>query len=68
MRTVTGLFDTYEDARRAVSDLETVGIPTHDISIVSHKGVDSDSFVAEGWGRGLAWARSLVGRAGYWPD
>lgn len=35
-QTVTGLFDNYEDARTAVQDLETAGIPHEDVSIVAN--------------------------------
>lgn len=35
MRTVTGLFDDYADAKTAVSELEAAGVPSRDISIVS---------------------------------
>lgn len=34
-QTLTGLFDDYEDAQRAVSDLEAAGVPANDISIVA---------------------------------
>lgn len=63
MRTVTGLFDTYEDARRAVADLEAAGIPTDDISIVSHAGAENTSYAAEGLGAG-AGLGALAGGAG----
>ncbi|PTM93597.1 general stress protein [Mycoplana dimorpha] len=56
MRTVTGLFDSYDDAHRAVSELETAGVPSSDISIVSHAGDrdrdGDDSLAAEGAGTG----------------
>ena len=35
-QTITGLFDHYDDARRAVQDLEAAGVPHSDISIVGH--------------------------------
>jgi len=35
-QTITGLFDQYDDARRAVQDLEAAGIAHRDISIVGH--------------------------------
>ena len=49
MRTVTGLFDDYSDARSAVSKLEAAGISSNDISIVSNKAgrIDRDSDVGE---------------------
>ena len=39
-RTITGLFDTYDDARSAVHDIEAAGVPHRDISIVAN---NSDS-------------------------
>jgi hypothetical protein len=33
---LTGLFDNYDDAQRAVSDLEAAGVPAKDISIVAN--------------------------------
>jgi len=39
-QTITGLFDNYDDARRAVQDLETAGVPHGDVSIVGHDGAD----------------------------
>lgn len=35
-QTITGLFDRYDDARRAVQDLEAAGVAHRDISIVGH--------------------------------
>ncbi|ASY62850.1 hypothetical protein SJ05684_c13950 [Sinorhizobium sojae CCBAU 05684] len=35
MRTVTGLFDDYDDARDAVRELAEAGVPSDDISIVA---------------------------------
>lgn len=37
-RTITHLYDRYDDATRAVSRLEAEGIPQSDISIVGHDG------------------------------
>lgn len=36
--TITGLFDRYDDARRAVQDLEAAGVAHRDISIVGRNG------------------------------
>lgn len=36
-KTVTRLFDNYDDAANAVSDLEALGVPHSDISIVANK-------------------------------
>ncbi|MBP2236977.1 hypothetical protein J2Z31_003491 [Sinorhizobium kostiense] len=56
MRTVTGLFDDYEAARDAVSDLEAAGVPSDDISIVANNTGDrystESSNAAEGAGTG----------------
>lgn len=44
MKTVTGLFDTYDEAEDAVGELEAAGIPHSDISIVASnsKGWNDD--------------------------
>ncbi|MBB4184261.1 hypothetical protein GGE07_000887 [Sinorhizobium terangae] len=56
MRTVSGLFDDYADARGAVSELEAAGIPSDDISIVANNAgerySDEASGAAEGAGTG----------------
>lgn len=36
MKNVTGLFDNYSTAKQVVTDLEAIGIPSDDISIVTH--------------------------------
>ncbi|WP_442582078.1 hypothetical protein ACSBOB_08975 [Mesorhizobium sp. ASY16-5R] len=58
MRTVTGLFDTRDQANRAVEALEVAEIPGADISIIS-PGDEEASGTAEGVGIGAA-----VGGAG----
>ncbi|WP_431323334.1 general stress protein [Rhizobium sp. YTU87027] len=68
MRMVAGLYDNYDDARRAVMALEDAGIPSDDISIATNKanGVDVEgqgSRAAEGAGTG-AGLGALVGGAG----
>ncbi|WP_288427492.1 general stress protein [uncultured Agrobacterium sp.] len=66
MRTVTGLFDDHADARSAVSELETAGVPSKDISIVSNNADNrhsDDSKAAEGAGTG-AGIGAVVGGAG----
>ncbi|WP_192361515.1 hypothetical protein [Mesorhizobium mediterraneum] len=40
MKTVTGLFDNYDDASNAVGELEATGIPHSDISIVANNSSD----------------------------
>jgi hypothetical protein len=37
-RTVTRLFDIYADAERAVAELERMGVPHHDISLLASNG------------------------------
>ncbi len=43
MRTVTGLFDDYDDAREAVSDLEAAGVPS-DTSALSRTTLAIDTY------------------------
>ena len=47
-QTITGLFDRYDDARRAVHDLEAAGVAHRDISIVGHD--KNDHAATEGAG------------------
>jgi hypothetical protein len=66
MRTVTGLFDDYTDASTAVSALESAGIPSDDISIVSNNadnrhGEHSNAGEGAGTGAGIG---AVVGGAG----
>ncbi|NLS06347.1 hypothetical protein HGP14_23840 [Rhizobium sp. P32RR-XVIII] len=63
MRTVTGLFDDYEDARAAVDALEAAGVPSDDISIISNNVSGDRSNAAEGAGTG-AGVGAVVGGAG----
>jgi hypothetical protein len=68
MRTITGLYDSYDDARAAVKALEKAGIPSDDISIVTNKanGVDVEgqgSYAEEGAGTG-AGIGAVAGGAG----
>lgn len=46
-QTITGLFDRYDDARRAVQDLEAAGVAHRDISIVGHDKRGHDGNVAK---------------------
>lgn len=61
MRTIHALFDDRSAARQAVYDLEAMGIPSDDISIVSHGEDDSDAAAGAGIGAGLG---AAVGGAG----
>jgi hypothetical protein len=74
--TISRLYDNYSDAQRAVSDLESAGVPHSDISIVannsdswySDKKIDRDSDGvddrAEGAGAGAGVGAGLGGAAG----
>ncbi len=67
MRTVTGLFDNYDDASRAVDQLESSGIPSNDISIVSHersRQPEHDTKAAEGAGTGAGLGAVAGGTGG----
>jgi hypothetical protein len=66
MRTITGLFDTHDQAERAVRSLKDAGIAGDDISIIANNsdgshGTDDD--VAEGAGAG-AGVGAVVGGTG----
>ncbi|UHS57363.1 general stress protein [Agrobacterium vaccinii] len=67
MKTITGLFDDHADARQAVTALESAGVPSKDISIVSNNAHNRDhadeSKAAEGAGTG-AGIGAVVGGAG----
>lgn len=68
MRTVTGLYDSHDDARAAVKALEDAGVSSDDISIVSHKDGKEDvegqgNNAAEGAGTG-AGIGAVAGGAG----
>jgi len=66
MKTVTGLFDTYDAATSAVAQLEALGVPSDDISIVSNNAAQQhhdNNNTAEGAGTG-AGIGALAGGAG----
>lgn len=63
MKTITGLYDNYSSAKAAVSELEARGIPSSDISIVSHQG-DKDTNAAEGAGLGAGIGAAVGGAGG----
>lgn len=67
MKTVTGLFDDYSDASAAVSALESAGVPSNDISIVSNNADDrhaDKSNAAEGAGTGAGIGAAVGGAGG----
>jgi hypothetical protein len=66
MKTVTGLFDDYADASAAVGALESAGVPSKDISLVSNNadnrhGEQSNAGEDAGKGAGIG---AVVGGAG----
>lgn len=64
MRTITGLFDDYSDARAAVGALESAGVRSDDISIVSSnadKRHGESNAAGAGTGAGIG---AVVGGAG----
>jgi hypothetical protein len=68
MRTITGLFDSHEQAETALRALEDAGVARDDISIVannadSHHGADEGDNVVEGAGAG-AGVGAVVGGTG----
>lgn len=68
MRTITGLYDSYDDARSAVKALEDAGVPSDHISIISNKDGEEDiegqgNNAAEGAGAG-AGIGAVAGGAG----
>lgn len=67
MKTVTGLFDNYDDACDAVGELEATGIPHSDISIVGNNADnrhDHDGSKAADDAAGGAGFGAVVGGAG----
>ncbi|MCS4245016.1 hypothetical protein M2418_004558 [Rhizobium sp. BIGb0125] len=67
MKTVTGLFDNYSDASAAVGALESAGVKSSDISIVSHNADDrhaDNSNAAEGAGTGAGIGAAIGGTGG----
>ncbi|MBN9219316.1 MAG: hypothetical protein J0I79_15305 [Mesorhizobium sp.] len=67
MKTVTGLFDNYDDANDAVGELVSTGVPRNDISIVAnnatgwHKGDETEAGEDAATGVGVG---AVVGGAG----
>ena len=71
MRTVSRLFDNYEQARQAVADLKAASIPESEISIVANnvdnrhdRDADGVDDRAEGAGAGAGVGATLGGAAG----
>jgi hypothetical protein len=68
-RTITTLYDNYDDAAQAVRDLETAGIPPRDISLVANDLEGREKKVATteagpGAGTGAAIGGAAAGAAG----
>jgi len=67
MKTITGLFDDYSDASAAVSALESAGVASKDISIVSNNADNrhaDKSNAAEGAGTGAGIGAAVGGAGG----
>jgi hypothetical protein len=69
MRTITGLYDSYDDAHFAVKALEDAGVPSDHISIISNKDGKEDiegqgNNAAEGAGTG-AGIGAVAGGSGW---
>ena len=67
MKTVTGLFDDYADAKSAVNALEASGIPSDQIGIVSNNADDrykDRSGAADGAGTGAGIGAAVGGAGG----
>lgn len=69
MRTITGLFDSYDDAKDAVRALESSGISSHNISLVANNAVgdyviDGGDAVAEDAGTGAGIGAAVGGVGG----
>ena len=71
-QTLTGLFDRYDDARRAVQDLEAAGVPHRDISLVANNsrgdhavnGEHTADAAADDAGKGAGLGATLGGVGG----
>jgi hypothetical protein len=68
MRTITGLFDTHEQAAEAVRALRDAGVRSEDISLVANNAeghaINDDDDVAEGAGAGAGIGAILGGAGG----
>ena len=62
MKTISGLFDTHEEASKAVDALEDAGIASNDISVVGPDG-KTDASAQQ---RGPASARQSAGSVACW--
>src|SRR5271168_2633445 len=62
-QTITGLYDSYDAAQAAVTDLEAAGISHSDISIVSRRRAEAGSNAGKDAGIG-AGAGTAIGTAG----
>ena len=67
-RTITTLYDNYDDAAQAVRDLETAGIPPRDISLVANdlEGREKKVATTEAGAAGITWG-GITGAAPYPP-
>lgn len=65
-QTLTGLFDSYDDAKRAVKDLEAAGVPHRDVSIVANnaRGEHAAAEAGEDAGKGAGIGAAVGGVGG----
>src|SRR3954464_1540296 len=54
METISGLFNTHDEAKAAVAALEEAGVPSADISVIGPEGSASTTDAGEGAGVGAA--------------
>lgn len=71
MKTIAGLFDTYQDAEQAVNELQSLGVTREQISVVARDTVlrervvgDTDDMMAEGAGAGAVGGTAIGGLGG----
>lgn len=63
-KTITRMYDNYGDARAAVNDLERLGVPHGDISIIAKDHDGDDTRAAEDAGKGATTGAAIGGVGG----
>jgi hypothetical protein len=63
-KTITKMYDNYGDAKAAVNDLERLGVPHNDISIIAKDGDDGETRAAEDAGKGATTGAAIGGVGG----
>jgi hypothetical protein len=64
METITGLYDSYDDARSVVSQLEDEGVSSDHISIVGHDEEANETYATEGAATGAGLGAVIGGGGG----